>query len=191
MALLFVGVVHQGRCWAGHRRDQKRHRTGDAVIQVTSSETETREIRTDNNTRYMKWISASHGTSCVWIDTVVVGSNARPSIAVELATGRLPLRECQSLTLGLEALDVVDEVEPAAGAVVPGPNGALSPPRTYNPPVDWPLDDFAFERPRFHRLYRQWMKEGDGALHGISSTMIRDAVSWTGSIVSAIRVAVP
>jgi hypothetical protein len=24
MALLFVGVVHQGRCWAGHRRDEKR-----------------------------------------------------------------------------------------------------------------------------------------------------------------------
>jgi hypothetical protein len=35
----------------------------------------------------------------------------------------------------------------------------------------------AFERPRFHRLYRQWLKEGDSALDGVSSTLLGDALA--------------
>jgi hypothetical protein len=35
----------------------------------------------------------------------------------------------------------------------------------------------AFERPRFYRLYRQWLKEGDGALDTVSSTVISDALA--------------
>ena len=35
----------------------------------------------------------------------------------------------------------------------------------------------AFERPRFYRLYRQWIKEGDGALDGVSSTLSSDALA--------------
>jgi hypothetical protein len=34
-----------------------------------------------------------------------------------------------------------------------------------------------FERPRFYRLYRQWIKEGDGALDTVSSTVISDALA--------------
>jgi hypothetical protein len=35
----------------------------------------------------------------------------------------------------------------------------------------------AFGRPRFYRLYRQWLKEGDGALDGVSSTLSSDALA--------------
>jgi hypothetical protein len=34
-----------------------------------------------------------------------------------------------------------------------------------------------FERPPFYRLYRQWIKEGDGALDTVSSTVISDALA--------------
>jgi hypothetical protein len=44
---------------------------------------------------------------------------------VALATGRLPFRARQPLTLGREALNVVDEVEPAAGAVAQGAQSAF------------------------------------------------------------------
>ena len=39
----------------------------------------------------------------------------------------------------------------------------------------------AFGRPRFYRLYRQWLKEGDGALDGISSTLSSDALVASGA----------
>jgi hypothetical protein len=35
----------------------------------------------------------------------------------------------------------------------------------------------AFGRPRFYRLYRQWLKEGDGAFDTVSSTVISDALA--------------
>jgi hypothetical protein len=35
----------------------------------------------------------------------------------------------------------------------------------------------AFERPRFYRLYRQWLKEGDSALDAVSSTLLSDALA--------------
>lgn len=35
----------------------------------------------------------------------------------------------------------------------------------------------AFERPRFYPLYRRWLKEGDRALDGVSSTVISDALA--------------
>ena len=35
----------------------------------------------------------------------------------------------------------------------------------------------AFERPRFYRLYRQWLKDGDSALDDVSSTLISDALA--------------
>jgi hypothetical protein len=35
----------------------------------------------------------------------------------------------------------------------------------------------AFGRPRSYRLYRQWLKEGDGALDGVSSTLSSDALA--------------
>jgi hypothetical protein len=35
----------------------------------------------------------------------------------------------------------------------------------------------AFERPRFYRLYRQWLKDGDRALDDVSSTVISDALA--------------
>ena len=35
----------------------------------------------------------------------------------------------------------------------------------------------AFERPRFYCLYRQWLKEGDGALDSVSSTVISEALA--------------
>jgi hypothetical protein len=34
----------------------------------------------------------------------------------------------------------------------------------------------AFERPRFYRLHRQWLKDGDGVLDSVSSTVISDAL---------------
>jgi hypothetical protein len=33
-----------------------------------------------------------------------------------------------------------------------------------------------FERPRFYRLYRQWLKDGDGVLDSVSSTVTSDAL---------------
>ena len=42
-----------------------------------------------------------------------------------LATGGLPLREREPLTLGREALDVVSEVKAAAGAVAQGAQPAF------------------------------------------------------------------
>ena len=35
----------------------------------------------------------------------------------------------------------------------------------------------AFERPRFYPVYRRWLKEGDNALDGLSSTLISDALA--------------
>ena len=35
----------------------------------------------------------------------------------------------------------------------------------------------AFERPRFHRLFRRWLKEGDCALEDVSSAVISDALA--------------
>lgn len=35
----------------------------------------------------------------------------------------------------------------------------------------------AFERPRFYPLYKRWLKEGDGALEDVSSTVIGDALA--------------
>src|SRR5207244_2491770 len=35
----------------------------------------------------------------------------------------------------------------------------------------------AFERPRFYRLYRQWLKDGDRVLDSVSSTAISDALA--------------
>src|SRR5229473_2106634 len=52
-----------------------------------------------------------------------VGRSKAPRLA--LPTGSLPLRERQPLTLGREALDVVGEVEPAAGAVAQGAQPAF------------------------------------------------------------------
>jgi hypothetical protein len=45
----------------------------------------------------------------------------------------------------------------------------------------------AFGRPRFYRLYRQWLKEGDGALDPLSSTVISDALaSGAGRVESLV-----
>jgi hypothetical protein len=45
----------------------------------------------------------------------------------------------------------------------------------------------AFERPRFYRLYRHWLKEGDSALDGAFSTVISDALaSGAGQVESVI-----
>jgi hypothetical protein len=45
----------------------------------------------------------------------------------------------------------------------------------------------AFERPRFYRLYRRWLKEGDSALDSASSTVISDALaSGAGRIESIV-----
>ena len=35
----------------------------------------------------------------------------------------------------------------------------------------------AFERPRFYRLYRHWLKDGDRGLEGVSSPVIGDALA--------------
>jgi hypothetical protein len=35
----------------------------------------------------------------------------------------------------------------------------------------------AFERPRFYRLYRHWLKEGESGLDGVSSPVIGDALA--------------
>jgi hypothetical protein len=45
----------------------------------------------------------------------------------------------------------------------------------------------AFERPRFYRLYRQWLKDGDRALDDVSSTLINDALaSGAGRVESLV-----
>lgn len=35
----------------------------------------------------------------------------------------------------------------------------------------------AFERPRFYALFRRWLRDGDGVLEGVSSTVINDALA--------------
>jgi hypothetical protein len=35
----------------------------------------------------------------------------------------------------------------------------------------------AFERPRFSRLYRRWLRDGDDALADVSSTVISEALA--------------
>jgi hypothetical protein len=46
-------------------------------------------------------------------------------------------------------------------------------------PTDERLDraSEAFERPRFYRLYRRWVKDGDSTLDSVSSTLINDALA--------------
>jgi hypothetical protein len=45
----------------------------------------------------------------------------------------------------------------------------------------------AFERPRFYRLYRHWLKNGDSALDGASSAVISDALaSGAGRVESVV-----
>jgi hypothetical protein len=47
----------------------------------------------------------------------------------------------------------------------------------------WPADERleraseAFERPRFYRLYQHWLRDGDGALDGVSSSVISEALA--------------